>query len=189
VCFSGFFFTCYLHFLKKEGDPFESDFLRILINIIYGYFRCHTLYNEQESLEELAEWIERVLHENSFSYEIIFIDDGSTDRSWEIIENLASDNESVRAMRFRRNYGKSAALYSGFGVAQGEVVITMDADMQDDPDEIPELYNMVIKKGYDLVSGWKKDRMTRRAKKFPADFSITLPGLLPGIRLMILIAG
>jgi glycosyltransferase involved in cell wall biosynthesis len=141
------------------------------------------LYNEQESLGELSEWIERVMHENSFSYEIIFVDDGSTDRSWEIIKNISSDNESVRAIRFRRNYGKSAALYSGFVVAEGEVVITMDADMQDDPDEIPELFNMIKKQGYDLVSGWKKNRDDPPGKKIPSRFFNYTARIVTGIRL------
>ncbi|MBN1597067.1 MAG: glycosyltransferase family 2 protein [Bacteroidales bacterium] len=116
------------------------------------------LLNESESLPELSEWIENVMKQNSFSYEIIFIDDGSTDNSWEVIAGLKSKNPSVRGIKFRRNYGKSAALHVGFDSAKGDVVITMDADLQDNPEEIPELYKMIVDEGYDLVSGWKKKR-------------------------------
>ncbi len=141
------------------------------------------LYNEEESLEELAGWIERIMQKNSYTYEIIFVDDGSTDKSWEIIENLSAGNESVKALRFRRNYGKSAALYSGFGVARGEVIITMDADLQDDPDEIPGLYEMIKKQGYDLVSGWKKDRKDPPGKKIPSRFFNLTARVVTGIGL------
>jgi glycosyltransferase involved in cell wall biosynthesis len=141
------------------------------------------LYNEEESLEELAGWIERIMQKNSYTYELIFVDDGSTDKSWEIIENLSAGNESVKALRFRRNYGKSAALYSGFGVARGEVIITMDADLQDDPDEIPELYEMIKKQGFDLVSGWKKDRKDPPGKKIPSRFFNLTARVVTGIRL------
>ncbi|WP_396603354.1 glycosyltransferase family 2 protein [Algibacter sp. R77976] len=116
------------------------------------------LLNEEESLTELYDWIAKVMQSNHFSYEIIFIDDGSTDDSWGIISKLSDQNESVKGIRFLRNFGKSQALHAGFEKAQGSVVITMDADLQDSPDEIPELYNMIIKDGYDLVSGWKKKR-------------------------------
>lgn len=116
------------------------------------------LYNEEESLPELYAWIERVMNERHFSYEVIFVNDGSTDRSWEVIEGLAAKSQAVRGIKFRRNYGKSPALYCGFKEAQGDVVITMDADLQDSPDEIPELYRMVIEDGYDLVSGYKQNR-------------------------------
>ncbi len=116
------------------------------------------LLNEAESLPELAAWIDRVLTAHDFDYEVIFIDDGSTDNSWAVIEQLRAQNPSIKALRFRRNYGKSAALNEGFKVAQGEVVFTMDADLQDSPDELPELYRMVIEEAYDLVSGWKKKR-------------------------------
>ncbi|WP_298551052.1 glycosyltransferase family 2 protein [uncultured Algibacter sp.] len=116
------------------------------------------LLNEEESLTELHDWIAKVMQSNHFSYEIIFIDDGSTDDSWQTISRLSSQNESVKGIRFLRNFGKSQALHAGFEKAQGNVVITMDADLQDSPDEIPELYNMVIKDHYDLVSGWKKKR-------------------------------
>ena len=116
------------------------------------------LFNEAESLSELYAWIQRVMNENKFSYEVIFINDGSTDNSWQVIQDLKAKSENVRAIRFRRNYGKSPALFCGFERAEGEVVITMDADLQDSPDEIPELYRMVMEDGYDLVSGWKQKR-------------------------------
>jgi glycosyltransferase involved in cell wall biosynthesis len=116
------------------------------------------LYNEAESLPELYAWIQRVMNENKFSYEVIFVNDGSTDNSWQVIQDLKSKSENVRAIRFRRNYGKSPALFCGFERAEGNVVITMDADLQDSPDEIPELYRMVMQDGYDLVSGWKQKR-------------------------------
>jgi glycosyltransferase involved in cell wall biosynthesis len=116
------------------------------------------LKDEEESLPELHDWIVKVMHENNYSYEIIFIDDGSKDNSWQIIEKLAQKNTAVKAIKFRRNYGKSPALHLGFEAAQGDVVITMDADLQDSPDEIPGLYKMVTEEGFDLVSGWKQKR-------------------------------
>lgn len=116
------------------------------------------LFNEEESLPELRQWIARVCNENNFSYEIIFVNDGSTDHSWDIIEQLAAEHPEVKGIKFRRNYGKSPALYCGFERAQGDVVITMDADLQDSPDEIPELRRMIIEDGYDLVSGYKQNR-------------------------------
>ncbi len=116
------------------------------------------LYNEDESIPELYAWIERVMQDNNLSHEIIFVNDGSTDRSWEIIEGLAKTDSHVHGIKFRRNYGKSPALYCGFSMAQGDVVITMDADLQDSPDEIPELYRMIKEDGYDLVSGYKQNR-------------------------------
>ena len=116
------------------------------------------LFNEEESLPELFAWIDRVMKENNFSYEVIFVNDGSTDRSWDVIRSLSEKSECVRGIKFRRNYGKSPALYCGFDAAQGDVVITMDADLQDSPDEIPELYRMVTEDGYDLVSGYKQNR-------------------------------
>jgi len=116
------------------------------------------LYNEDESLPELSAWIEKVMLENNFSYEIIMIDDGSTDDSWKVIEQLRIGNPNIKGIKFQRNYGKSAALNEGFKAAQGDVVITMDADMQDSPDEIPELRRMIIEDGFDMVSGWKKKR-------------------------------
>ena len=122
------------------------------------------LYNEAESLPKLYEWIARVMKENKFSYEVIFVNDGSTDESWAVIEGLADDSH-VHGICFRRNYGKSAALYCGFQAAKGDVVITMDADLQDSPDEIPEMYRMIKEDGYDLVSGWKKKRYDNKLTK------------------------
>lgn len=126
------------------------------------------LYNEAESLPELHEWIKRVMEANGYSYEIIFVNDGSTDGSWEVIKQLSAVNPCVKGLKFRRNYGKSPGLYCGFEKAQGDVVITMDADLQDSPDEIPELYRMIKEDGYDLVSGWKK-------KRYDGTFSKNLP--------------
>jgi glycosyltransferase involved in cell wall biosynthesis len=125
------------------------------------------LYNEDESLPELAEWIDKVMQENRFSYEVIFVDDGSTDKSWEVIEGLNKKNSSFKGIRFRRNYGKSAALNSGFAITQGNVVITMDADLQDSPDEIPELHRMITEDKLDLVSGWKQKRFDPITKTLP----------------------
>ena len=110
------------------------------------------LYNEEESLPELYRWIEKVMKANGFSFEVIFVNDGSTDNSWQVIEDLSKQSENVKGIKFRRNYGKSPALYCGFKEAQGDVVITMDADLQDSPDEIPGLYKMITEDGYDLVS-------------------------------------
>ncbi|MDE7396398.1 MAG: glycosyltransferase family 2 protein [Muribaculum sp.] len=125
------------------------------------------LYNEAESLPELEAWIARVMAENGFSYEVIFVDDGSTDASWSVIRGLAEKNPAVGGVRFRRNYGKSPALNTGFLRAKGDVVITMDADLQDSPDEIPELYRMIREDGYDLVSGWKQKRYDPLSKTIP----------------------
>ena len=125
------------------------------------------LYNEADSLPELTAWIERVMNEKGFSYEIIFVNDGSTDNSWDVIEELGSNNKNIRGIKFRRNYGKSPALYCGFERAKGDVVITMDADLQDSPDEIPELYRMITEEKYDLVSGYKKKRYDPLTKTIP----------------------
>ena len=125
------------------------------------------LYNEAESLPELHAWIQRVMKTNYFTYEIIFINDGSTDNSWEVIEQLAQKDENVRGIKFRRNYGKSPALYCGFQKAQGDVVITMDADLQDSPDEIPALYRMITEENFDLVSGYKQKRYDPLSKTIP----------------------
>ena len=125
------------------------------------------LYNEEESLPELYEWIERVMNNNNFSFEVIFINDGSRDNSWKVIEELAQKSPHVKGIKFRRNYGKSPALYCGFKEAQGDVVITMDADLQDSPNEIPELYRMITEEGYDLVSGYKEKRYAPLSKTIP----------------------
>ena len=125
------------------------------------------LYNEEESIPELHGWIDRVLQAHDFSYEVIFVNDGSTDRSWEIIEGLHQQYPNVKGIKFRRNYGKSPALYCGFEQAEGDVVITMDADLQDSPDAIPELYRMITQDKYDLVSGWKKKRYDPLSKTLP----------------------
>ncbi|HVT85554.1 MAG TPA: glycosyltransferase family 2 protein [Chitinophagaceae bacterium] len=129
------------------------------------------LLDEAESLPELSAWIERVMNENHFSYEIIFVDDGSSDNSWEVIEKLRAGNPNIKGIRFQRNYGKSAGLNEGFRAAQGDVVITMDADLQDSPDEIPGLRKMILENGYDLVSGWKKKRFDNTiTKNIPSKF-------------------
>ncbi|MBQ7422331.1 MAG: glycosyltransferase family 2 protein [Prevotella sp.] len=125
------------------------------------------LYNEEESLPELYAWIERVMKENNFSFEVIFVNDGSTDRSWQVIEDLSKKSGNIKGIRFRRNYGKSPALYCGFREAAGDVIITMDADLQDSPDEIPELYRMITEDGYDLVSGYKQKRYDPISKTLP----------------------
>lgn len=125
------------------------------------------LYNEEESIQELYSWIKRVVTENGLSYEVVFINDGSTDKSWSIIENLAKEDSNVHGIKFRRNYGKSAALFCGFKKVQGDVVITMDADLQDSPDEIPGLYKMITEDGFDLVSGYKQKRYDPLSKTIP----------------------
>ena len=124
-----------------------------------------SLYDEEESLPELLTWIEDVMKKGKYSYEVIMVDDGSRDNSWKIIKSLSANNPAIRGIRFRRNYGKSAALYHGFAAAQGRVVVTMDADLQDSPEEIPELYRMVVEEGYDIVSGWKKKRHDNKLTK------------------------
>ena len=124
-----------------------------------------SLFNEEESLPELISWIEEVASREKYSYEVIMVDDGSTDSSWKIIKELSKKNPAIRGISFRRNYGKSAALFHGFKAAEGKVVITMDADLQDSPDEIPELYRMVTEDGYDIVSGWKKQRFDNKLTK------------------------
>ncbi len=141
------------------------------------------LLNEEESLPELEAWIRRVMDENKFKYEIIMVDDGSTDNSWTIIEELAEKNPNVRGIKFRRNYGKSAALHVGFQATKGDVVITMDADLQDSPDEIPELYSLIKDDGYDLISGWKKKRYDPLTKTIPTKLFNRATRALSGIKL------
>ena len=141
------------------------------------------LYNEEESLKELNDWIERVMTSNHFSFELIYIDDGSSDDSWKIIEELASSHPHIKGLRFRRNYGKSAALNEGFKVAEGDVVITMDSDLQDSPEEIPELYKMIKEEGFDMVSGWKKKRYDPFIKTFTSKFYNWSTRVLSGIKL------
>ena len=140
------------------------------------------LYNEEESLPELQAWIQRVMKANGFSYEIIFINDGSTDHSWQVIEQLASQHREIKGIKFRRNYGKSPALFCGFEKAEGDVVITMDADLQDSPDEIPELYRMITEDGYDLVSGYKKKRYDPLSKTIPTKLFNATARAVSGIK-------
>jgi glycosyltransferase involved in cell wall biosynthesis len=142
------------------------------------------LKNEEESLPELCQWIRDVLTPNGYTFEVILIDDGSTDDSWNVIRQLSASDSQIKGIRFQRNYGKSAALNEGFGAASGEVVITMDADLQDSPDEIPELYNMIVKEGYDLVSGWKKKRYDNvLTKNLPSKFFNAVTRKMSGIYL------
>lgn len=141
------------------------------------------LYNEEESLPELEAWIRRVMEAHEFSYEIVMVDDGSSDTSWKIVEELAAKNPSVRGIKFRRNYGKSAALNTAFQAAEGAVVITMDADLQDSPDEIPDLYRMITKEGFDLVSGWKKKRYDPISKTIPTKIYNAATRWMSGIQL------
>ena len=140
------------------------------------------LYNEEESLPELSSWIQRVMKEHGFTYEVIFVNDGSTDRSWQVIEKLAAQSDCAKGIKFRRNYGKSPALYCGFEKAQGDVVITMDADLQDSPDEIPELYRMIMEEGYDLVSGYKKKRYDPLSKTLPTKLFNATARAVSGIK-------
>jgi glycosyltransferase involved in cell wall biosynthesis len=141
------------------------------------------LYNEDESLEELVNWITRVTEEHRFSYEVVLVDDGSTDNSWQVIGNLAATNANIKGARFNRNNGKSAALDTGFKMATGEVVITMDADLQDSPDEIPALYKKIRSEGFDIVSGWKKKRHDPITKTIPSRFFNLVTRLMSGIKL------
>ncbi|MBO5546831.1 MAG: glycosyltransferase family 2 protein [Lachnospiraceae bacterium] len=141
-------------------------------------------YNECESLPELSAWIARVMQEHGYSYEVLFVDDGSTDGTWKVIQGLASEDSRIHGICFRRNYGKSAALYCGFARAQGEVVFTMDADLQDSPDEIPEMYRMVMEEGYDLVSGWKQQRKDNAlTKNLPSKLYNATARRITGIKL------
>ena len=149
----------------------------ILVSIVIPF------YNEDESLPELLAWIERVMNANSYTYEVIMVDDGSTDKSWEVVEKLAQNNNKIKAIKFRRNYGKSAALNVAFHKTKGNVVITMDADMQDSPDEIPALYDMIVNEGYDLVSGWKKKRYDPITKTVPTKLFNWATRKMSGIQL------
>ena len=141
------------------------------------------LFNEAESLPELVAWIDRVAHENSLTYEVIMVDDGSTDGSWGVVKELSVRYPAVKGISFMRNYGKSAALYSGFEMASGEVVFTMDAELQDSPDEIPEMRRMILEDGYDLVSGWKRKRYDPIGKRWPSKFFNLTARIMSGIRL------
>ena len=143
-----------------------------------------SLYNEEESLRELVGWIEKVMSAGSYDYEIIMVDDGSTDSSWAVVRELSAANPSIRGISFRRNYGKSAALYHGFAAAEGRVVVTMDADLQDSPEEIPEMYRMVTEEGWDIVSGWKKQRFDNKlTKNLPSKLYNWTARKVTGIRL------
>ena len=141
------------------------------------------LYNEEESLPELTAWIDKVMKKENFSYEVIFVDDGSTDHSWEVIKQLKTKYPEIKALRFRKNYGKSPGLHCGFEKAQGDVVITMDADLQDSPDEIPELYRMIKSGEYDVVSGWKKKRYDPLSKTIPTKLFNATARSISGIKL------
>ena len=143
-----------------------------------------SLYNEEESLRELVKWIEGVMQKEGYTYEIIMVDDGSRDASWEIVKELSEKNAYIRGISFRRNYGKSAALYHGFKAAEGRVVVTMDADLQDSPEEIPEMYRMVVEEGYDIVSGWKKQRFDNKlTKNIPSKLYNATARWVTGIKL------
>lgn len=141
------------------------------------------LYNEEESLPELCEWIAKVMDEHKFTYEVLLVDDGSQDTSWEVIKKISLANPNFKGLRFNRNYGKSAALHTGFHASNGEVVITMDADLQDSPDEIPGLYDMIKKDGFDLISGWKKKRHDPISKTIPSKLFNSVTGMIAGIKL------
>ncbi len=141
------------------------------------------LYNEAESLPELCSWIDRVMKENTFSYEMIFVNDGSNDNSWEVLKQLSTQYDSLQAISFARNYGKSAALHEGFTKASGQVVITMDADLQDSPDEIPELYRLITEENYDLISGWKQKRFDPISKTIPTKLYNAATRKLSGVHL------
>jgi glycosyltransferase involved in cell wall biosynthesis len=141
------------------------------------------LYNEEESLPELTEWISQVMTKHKHTYEIIMVDDGSNDDSWNVIESLSARYPQLRAVKFRRNYGKSPALHTAFQIAQGDVIITMDADLQDSPEEIPELYRMIMEEKFDLVSGWKKKRHDPLSKRLPSKFFNYITRITSGIKL------
>ena len=143
-----------------------------------------SLYNEEESLSELVNWIEQVMIREGYNYEVLMVDDGSTDGSWSLVKKLSEKNSAIRGISFRRNYGKSAALYHGFAAAEGRVVVTMDADLQDSPDEIPEMYRMVVEEGWDIVSGWKKKRFDNKfTKNIPSKLYNATARWITGIKL------
>ena len=143
-----------------------------------------SIFNEEESLPELVSWIEQVMTAEGYSYEVIMVDDGSTDGSWRIIKQLSEKNPNIRGIAFRRNYGKSAALYHGFAATNGRVVVTMDADLQDSPEEIPEMYRMVVEEGWDIVSGWKKKRFDNKlTKNIPSKLYNATARWITGIKL------
>ena len=145
-----------------------------------------SLFNEEESLSELVEWIEKVMLKEGYSYELIMVDDGSRDGSWKKIKELAERNKDIRAVSFRRNYGKSAALFTGFNLAEGRVVVTMDADLQDSPEEIPQMYDMVVNQGYDIVSGWKQHRKDNKlTKNLPSKLYNATARWIPGFLLIL----
>lgn len=154
-----------------------SDNTKLQISIVVP------LFNEEESLPELVDWIKRVCEGNDLSFEVIMVDDGSTDESWEVVQELEKKYNFIKGISFRRNYGKSAALNTGFGVTKGEVVITMDADLQDSPEEIPELYDMITQEGYDIVSGWKKKRYDPISKTIPTKLYNAVTRKVSGIKL------
>jgi glycosyltransferase involved in cell wall biosynthesis len=141
------------------------------------------IYNEEESIPELVEWIEKTLQQHKYNFEVVLIDDGSNDNSWKVIEQVAKERKTVKGIKFRRNYGKSAALHTGFNTAQGDVIVTMDADLQDSPEEIPALYKMIKEEGYDLVSGWKKKRYDPLSKRIPSKFFNAVARWVTGISL------
>ncbi|MDX1351300.1 MAG: glycosyltransferase family 2 protein [Putridiphycobacter sp.] len=141
------------------------------------------LFNEDESLPELHQWIQKVMIANNFTYEVVFIDDGSTDNSWAVIEAIKAKDSQVKGIKFQRNYGKSAALHVGFQATEGDVVITMDADLQDSPEEVPELYDMIVNQGFDLVSGWKKKRYDPLSKTIPTKLYNGVNRMISGIKL------
>ena len=141
------------------------------------------LYNEEESLVELLDWIKRVMEQSQLSYEVVMVDDGSKDKSWQVVNDLKKKHQEIKGIKFQKNYGKSAALHTGFQEVEGDVVITMDADLQDSPEEIPELYRMIKEEGFDLVSGWKKKRHDPFSKRFPSKIYNRLVRMMTGIKL------
>jgi glycosyltransferase involved in cell wall biosynthesis len=168
-------FVVLLHDSQLISEPMSSQDPQISVLI--------PLFNEEESLPELTAWIERVMTAHHFSYEVLLIDDGSTDDSWDVIQKIAATNAAIKGIKFNRNYGKTAALQTGFQAVKGNVVITMDADLQDSPDEIPELYRMIVEEGYDLVSGWKQKRYDPLSKTLPTKLFNAATRALSGVYL------